>query len=566
VVPAPGTADHDRISGDDVTAEPAAAPEIVGVSADFPVEFAEPFHASITWEWDDMHMPFALTPLAADWIRAIGQGFGAWKQGLEAELPSTTHTAIWNGYAYFGFEAGAEGEAREQQKARAIEMFRAHAEIAEQAWRDQVLPELHEIYRAMRDAPVEAGRPEEVAAAWERAWADADRAWQLHFIAINGPYQVMDDLADFYESVRPGSPPGESGRLIPGGRHELYETEVGVERLAALASATPSVADALRGGVRSPEGLAPLPGAAAFTRELDAFLEAHGHVGQSVDDLALASWGEEPGILLAEIAKRLDHTLESAEERRLRLAGDAEQLADGMRARLLDKPDELARFERLLDLGRRIGPITEIHNYWIDRAAQAHVRSLALRVGARLVREGVIERSGDILFLTRSEVPNLLLHPEDRRAMVNERRATHERQKALQPPRYVGKAPETPTGPVDRFEGAKVDSTEEGVLTGTGASAGVVRGLARVVLTSVEFDRIQPGDIIVCPSSNPSWVPVFTIAGGLVTNTGGVLSHAAVVAREFGLPAVVGVANATTLIRDGQELEIDGVAGTVRLL
>ena len=87
-----------------------------------------------------------------------------------------------------------------------------------------------------------------------------------------------------------------------------------------------------------------------------------------------------------------------------------------------------------------------------------------------------------------------------------------------------------------------------------------------MILTSTEFDRIGPGDVIVCPSSNPSWVPVFTIAGGLVTNTGGVLSHAAVVAREFGLPAVVGVAGATTAIADGRQLEIDGTAGTVRLL
>ena len=78
--------------------------------------------------------------------------------------------------------------------------------------------------------------------------------------------------------------------------------------------------------------------------------------------------------------------------------------------------------------------------------------------------------------------------------------------------------------------------------------------------------RIRPGDIIVCPSSNPSWVPVFMVAGGLVTNTGGVLSHAAVVAREFALPAVVGVADATRTIPDGQPIEIDGTLGTVRLL
>ena len=137
---------------------------------------------------------------------------------------------------------------------------------------------------------------------------------------------------------------------------------------------------------------------------------------------------------------------------------------------------------------------------------------------------------------------------------------------ASTPPRYIGKVPAEETGPADRFDGPRLTSDEPDVLRGTGASAGVVRGPARVMLTQDEFGRIEPGDIIVCPSSNPSWVPVFTIAGGLVTNTGGVLSHAAVVAREFGLPAVVGTVDATTRIADGRLVEIDGTAGIVRLL
>lgn len=541
-------------------------PEVVGVSPDFPVEFADPAHASLTWEWDDMHMPFALTPLSADWVRAIGQGFGAWKEGLEAELPSVIHTAIWNGYAYFGFDPGAEGELRERQQARALELWRAHEEVAERYWIDEALPELKAMYRAMREAPVETGTAAAVAAAWERSWADAERAWRIHFTAISGPYQVMEDIADLYESVTPGASPGEAMRLIQGSRTELYETELGVEALAGQAAATPSIAGALRNGVRSVEALAAVPGCEAFVARLGDFLEDHGHLGQSVDDLALASWGEEPSLLLAEVAKRLDHPAEGAEARRARLAREADALADAARARLAGKPDDLARFERLLGLARRIGPITEVHNFWIDRAAQASLRSFAMRVGTRLVREGVIAKADDVLYLTRAEVSPLLRHPEDRRATVVDRRAIHARQAARTPPKYVGKAPEAAAGPVDRFEGAKVESTEAGVLRGTGASAGVVRGPARVILTSNEFGRIGPGDIIVCPSSNPSWVPVFAIAGGLVTNTGGVLSHAAVVAREFGLPAVVGVAGATTAIADGRQLEIDGTAGTVRLL
>ena len=98
------------------------------------------------------------------------------------------------------------------------------------------------------------------------------------------------------------------------------------------------------------------------------------------------------------------------------------------------------------------------------------------------------------------------------------------------------------------------------------ASVGVVRGRARVTRTQADFGSIQPGDIIVCPSSNPSWVPLFGIAGGLITDTGGVLSHAAVVAREFGLPAVVGTGDATTRIADGRLVELDGSSGLVRLL
>jgi pyruvate,water dikinase len=120
-------------------------------------------------------------------------------------------------------------------------------------------------------------------------------------------------------------------------------------------------------------------------------------------------------------------------------------------------------------------------------------------------------------------------------------------------------------GPPSRFGGDSTGSDDERVLRGTGASAGVVRGPARVVLGPDDFGKVGPGDIIVAPSSNPSWVPLFSIAAGLVTNTGGVLSHAAVVAREFSLPAVVGTREATLRITDGQIVELDGTTGLVRL-
>ena len=197
--------------------------------------------------------------------------------------------------------------------------------------------------------------------------------------------------------------------------------------------------------------------------------------------------------------------------------------------------------------------------------AQARLRGLVMRIARRLAREGVIERADDVFFLGRDEIADAIVDPQARHELVRERRAAFERQRGMRPPRYVGPVPND-TGPADRFDSARIDATAPDELRGTGASAGVVRGRARLVESQDAFGAVQPGDIIVCPASNPSWVPVFTIAGGLVTNTGGVLSHAAVVAREFGLPAVVGVAGATTKIADGRLVEIDGTAGTVRLL
>ena len=219
----------------------------------------------------------------------------------------------------------------------------------------------------------------------------------------------------------------------------------------------------------------------------------------------------------------------------------------------------------MLALARDIGPLTEGHNYWIDRMAQSRLRQLSLRIGGRLAAAGWIERADDVLFLDRAEIAAALVAPRDLRDVVAERRERHARYQEIRPPMVVGKAPTAPTV-ADRFDGPRVLAHTTDELRGTGASPGIVRGQARVALGPEDFGRIQPGDIIVCPSSNPSWVPVFAIAGGLVTNTGGVICHAAVVAREFGLPAVVGVTDATELVADGRQVEIDGGRGIVHLL
>lgn len=536
----------------------------VEVGPDFPVVFPRPGDEAYTWEWDDMHMPHALTPLAAEYVHVLGSGMND-RYDL-GDFPQRWRVEVWNGYAYFALTFDGSEEAFAEVFARWEAFWRDRLDTAGDWWRGDAMPELRAIYDRIAGVDVDGLSGEALATAWKDAWADAHRAWAIHFIAIMAPYQVIDDLADLYEQVNPGAPASEALTLVQGWNDDLYAVEVGSEAMAAAAVAAPAVATALR----SPdpvtrEDLHGIEGGAAFVAQLDAFLAEHGHLGQPCDDFLFPSWMEEPSLFLGELANRIDGTMPTAAERRAMLRTEADALADRTRERLADQPEMLARFERLLALGREIGPLTEGHNYWIDRMAQARLRHLATRVGRRLAAEGTIERADDVFFLERADVAAALIAPNDLRDVVTGRRATHARQREIRPPNVVGAASSSKSGTDDRFDGVVIASDVAGELRGTGASVGSARGIARVALSPDDFHRIRPGDIIVCPSSNPSWVPVFAIAAGLVTNTGGVVSHAAVVAREFGLPAVVGVTDATELITDGQVIEIDGRSGIVRL-
>ena len=544
----------------------------LGPDEDFPIAWEDPADAAISWAWDDMHTPFALRPLAQDYIRTLGAGFNHCYE-VFGDFPQRTYTRVWNGYAYFGHDAHVPEAEREALSKRWLGVMRGRADVTDAYWADEVLPEVQALEAEMRTTDVEGLSADGLAAAWDRAWAATARMWQLHFCIILGPYTILEELADIYEATVSGAAPGESLRLIQGARNELFATEVGMEHLTRVAEAHPEVRQRLIEATVANDGehravdpgaLAALDGGGAFLAELDAFLAAHGHMGQAFDDLGFPSWSEEPSLLLAELGRRLTSPPGDAEARRVRLAAEADAVADAVRERLASQAEELARFEDVLRLSRSIGPLTEVHNYWIDRLAQSRIRAFAMRVGARLAAAGCFDRADDILFLHRPEVRALIEQPADRRELIVERRAAHARHSRLKPPPFVG-APRRDVEP-DRFDGKPRTSEEPDVLLGTGASAGVVRGPARITLSPEDFGRIRAGDVIVCPSSNPSWVPVFTIAAGLVTNTGGILSHAAVVAREFGLPAVVGVSDATTKIADGREVEIDGTSGSVRLL
>jgi pyruvate,water dikinase len=212
----------------------------------------------------------------------------------------------------------------------------------------------------------------------------------------------------------------------------------------------------------------------------------------------------------------------------------------------------LVRF--LLGRARELSGLRETPKFCIVLLL-ARAREHLLAVGEELARSGRLEDAGDIFFVNVPEAWTALAG-EDLRAIVRERRAVYEQEIGRRHvPRLLlsdGTEPAVETH----------DAIEEGVLRGTPASGGVVIGKARVILDPGEAG-LEPGEILVAPSTDPGWTPLFLTAGGLVMEMGGPMSHGAIVAREYGIPAVVGVPDATGRITTGQLITVDGASGEI---
>jgi len=249
------------------------------------------------------------------------------------------------------------------------------------------------------------------------------------------------------------------------------------------------------------------------------------------------------------------------------IAAAAAELLDGLEG------EDLEKLKAASDINLKMAPLTPDHHFYIDQGTNAHLRVVLICIGRKLVQEGVIDEEDDVIFLTYNELRYLLgdLENFDARSIVKERRAERVEQGAIRPRDWIGTATESQLefpylGLWGFPEKLYIEQEDGGVVTGIAASPGVIEGTAKVVLSTEEFDQVSPGDILVCQMTNPAWTPLFTLISGIVTDAGGTVSHPAVMAREFGIPAVIGCSVATVQIKTGDQLRVNGSAGTVEIL
>jgi len=484
-----------------------------------------------TWLPDPSHYPEQMTPLSASvWFEALGTGLH--EAARELRVPFGGFRARTElGWAYEG-ELDPDWEPDPERESGA-----AHA--LPSRWAESYRPRTWEITRELQRMRPEQPPPDEAAALLDRLVELVREQWTLHFLVVLPAQLAAEHFHDRYLELFPGADTLAPYRLL-----ETPRSEAELVRLAHRAREL-LVDDLIRelAPEHALERLHALTHGRVWLAELAQYLAPDtGRGGR-------ARWHE---LSLPREAELPQLTFDA-----VRLYLDREPPAPTAREAI---PDEL---RELHEQCAAAFALKEEHSYHIDYPGLLATRETLLGFGRRLVAEGLLGEVEAVWMLTREELRSALVEDVDLDALVRRARAELARGLREGPKPYLGDEP--PLRPrhaaLEKFYGSGGRA-----LAGAGASPGVAEGSARVVTGPADFGRVQPGDVLVATTTTPAWTPLFPSLAALVTDTGGILSHAAVVAREYGIPAVVGAAGATAAIPDGARVHVDGTAGTVSLL
>lgn len=524
------------------------------------------------WEWDRLHLPKPVTPLSQDaLVTGISRGFSGAMD--EFGYPMGLVYRVINGYGYMGM---APQDLKNETIEQRIERFKTTItrEIPRigQRWQNEWLPSMQPGLDRLRNTDYTKLSDSDLMATTEALLEESVSRWHIHGW-INLTVVGASWFVDFYNELFDPEDPTEGYRALQGFPTKSLDAGRGLWKLSRTVKANPELSKVFATvEVKDiPATLEQSEAGRAFAADLRAFLEEFGWRNDGFE-LAEPTWYENPAIPLNTIQGYLqlgeegnpDVPYQAAVKRR-------EELLAAARQKLAGDGEKLARFNELYEAGRDNLSVTEDHNHYIDQQGLMLLRRPLLELGRRLTAKGALAQAEDVFYLHVDEV-KAGMAGTDQRSLAAQRAADHKTWSQMLPAPIIG---EPPAPPVDdpffeavvnkMFGGHTEPSHDPGVITGIGASAGVVRGRAKVVRDLSEASKVQPGDILVCEMTMPAWTPLFSTVAAVVADTGGLLSHCAIVCREYGLPCVAHTLVGTSAIQDGMELTVDGTKGLVRI-
>ncbi|MEO6397297.1 MAG: PEP-utilizing enzyme [Tepidiformaceae bacterium] len=496
-----------------------------------------------TWMYDPMHFPQPLPPLSQDIMRSI------MTNAFQIE------TAFAHGYPFMK-DFGPPQPTEEVLEKGVLRI-----------WEDEFVPRIAAFCERVRSGDYGSLSAPELASQLPELFREAGEAYRCTMVVVlpfMGPTLALIEFSE--QALGPGGPLLVSA-MLQGYANETSSAGSGLSELTEFARTLPEVARALQEGRF--DSLKTVTGGPQFLERFETFL---GDYGWRVDDWALMhhpTWAENaaaPLKLIAAFLKAGERLPGAAIGRSAELRETAEQ---DVRSRL--SGDVLEQLVQMVSVASPHVGISEGRAHW-QLTIGGSLRVPVVALGRKLHAAGALANPNDAFFLDLVELKQAAVQPSPATlAVVEERKRELQRAKTLTPPPVLGQPPAMDEAPPEvqsvfkRFFGLGVEpSADAALITGNPASKGVVRGRARVIKDLADADRLEPGDILVCTMTAPPWTPLFAIAGGVVTDTGGVLSHSAICAREYAIPCVVGTMIGTSTIPDGTMITVDGERGTVR--
>jgi len=573
----------------------AVTEEVLGTfhgSDEFPIVWREG-ERDLFWIYDDLHIPNPVSPMFFD--------IGGWWLTCDHMFRrfGTPFACDWiakeiNGYVYTAAvpcESDLHSEATEYQS-RYVPRVPRDPEHAAQIgtylgwvlpeyagnflawWRERLRPEIERNFAYLDGIDYDGATMRELAVYLEDAIDVHDRHWKIHWMLNFAQFASTQDLNAVIAEVRGEEDPGLMGRLQSSLEDRNWDSIEDLWKIKEEIKGDGELAAAFEGQTAEDVGRAledSERGRRLIEERIVRHQKAFGYKSIWSHEFAFKTWREDPAPILEAVrgylATDYDYPSNIASVRD-DLEAAKREVMEGVEG------DAAERLRTALELSLGMNSLTPDHHFYVDQGTNARLRVVLIAIGDKLVEAGVLDDPEDVMYLRYNELRRLMADQAafDAPELVSDRRDAREAAAERRPPSWVGTATKTALefpynalwGFPEKFYAGEPATTGE--VRGLAASPGVVEGSARFVASLDEFDQVLDGEILVCRMTNPAWVVLFTKITGLVTEAGGAVSHPAVVAREFGIPAVVGTTNAGERIKTGDRIRVNGTVGVVEIL
>lgn len=542
-----------------------------------------------SWFVDRTHSVPALTPLFTYyWVRGVTHGLEYGINELTLPYNSGWEMRNYHGHNLNCFFSVQDPEEIKQRMVKFREALRPFVEDFDGIWK-RYQDELMAIYKPIRDFDYDNGTNAELLWKLWDLYRMYMRMWEIHFLLMFVAYSawlLLDATCREMFNITDQDP--EFQKLLIGFDNKIYQNDRDLWQFAQ---------DAMRAGLadiflkNEPKADVVIPkleqaeAGKGFVKRLRDWLWENGWRMQRMSEINEPTWVEDPSpvifYLKSYIEKGGGFDLEVT---RRKLAEERERAVTEFMTRVPEEEKEW--FSVLIALAQKSSSFSEEHNWYCDLYSHAMLRHCCLGIGRRLVKAGTIDKAEDIFHLNPDEIERVLMTPQFHKMqqVVNRRRSEWQEWvkddlEGRLPPAFTTRASiEEAVGkdliPAMNPVGTKVIIGElpevrpelKADLYGLCGSPGVAEGRACVVISYEELPNVQVGDILVAPATFPSWTPIFSRISGVVVDSGGTLCHAAIVSREFGIPAVINTFEASRKIKTGMRLRVNGTEGTVYIL